>query len=125
MGYRTPPSKIANVTIRDDSDLENEISKDSEANFETDFYVEILRQLKDTYELRKQSADKLFKLIICWLASVMTFLFLAAFEVNWYWLKEISFNISDNVLIALITSTTASVLGLYVIVAKWLFPNDE
>ena len=87
--------------------------------------TEEFRQFQGTYELRKQSADKLFNLIRCWLIIVTVFLFLAGFEITSFSLKEISFNISDNVLIALITSTTASVLGLYVIVAKWLFPNND
>jgi len=32
------------------------------------------------------------------------------------------FALSDKVLIAFITSTTASVIGIFYVVAKWLFP---
>ena len=33
------------------------------------------------------------------------------------------FKLSDNVLIAFIASTLINVLGLFVVVAKWMFPN--
>lgn len=33
--------------------------------------------------------------------------------------------VSDSVLIALITTTTVNVLGLFYIVARWLFPNKH
>ena len=56
----------------------------------------------------------LFILVLCWLGSVALLLLLQGFKVWGFWL-------SDKVIIAYITSTTVSVLGLFHIAAKWLF----
>ena len=76
-----------------------------------------LRELHDT---RKQYVGRLFWLITAWLAVVVALVALTAT------LKNI-FMLADSVLIAFITSTTVSVIALFVIVAKWLFPsaNDD
>lgn len=76
-----------------------------------------LRELHDT---RKQYVGRLFWLIASWLAVVVALVALSAT------LKDF-FTLADSVLIAFITSTTVSVIALFVIVAKWLFPsaNDD
>ena len=76
-----------------------------------------LRELHDT---RKQYVGRLFWLITAWLSVVVALVALTAT------LKNI-FTLADSVLIAFITSTTVSVIALFVIVAKWLFPsaNDD
>ncbi len=71
-----------------------------------------LRELHDT---RKQYVGRLFWLIAWWLAVVVALVALTAT------LKDV-FTLADSVLIAFITSTTVSVIALFVIVAKWLFP---
>lgn len=58
---------------------------------------------------------KLFWLIVGWLVVASAFLAFAGF--GFY-----GFTLSEKVLIALITSTTANVLGLFYVVAKWLYP---
>jgi hypothetical protein len=65
---------------------------------------------------RKLYAGRLFVLSLVWLLAIAVFLFLA----GWGKLK-----VADSVLIALITTTTANVLGLFYIVARWLFPNKN
>ena len=65
----------------------------------------------------------LFVMVVTWLGIVVWFVYLAAYKINGFYLP-------DSVLIALITSTTATVLGLFHYVARWLFavnpkdPND-
>lgn len=71
---------------------------------------------RDLHATRKEYTSKLFRLIVVWLSIVVLFVFLSAT------LKP-RFTLSDSVLIAFITSTTVSVLGLFVLVAKWLFPQ--
>src|ERR1041384_4750660 len=56
----------------------------------------------------------LFVLVLAWLGSVALLLLLQGLKVWGFWL-------SDKVIIAYITSTTVSVLGLFHIAAKWLF----
>ncbi len=75
-----------------------------------------LKEAKDLHSLRKEYTDKLFGLILWWLIIVVVFVLLSA-------TARPAFNLSDTVLVAFITSTTVSVLGLFVLVAKWLFPS--
>lgn len=63
---------------------------------------------------RKRYAFRLFGLSFFWLLFIGVYLILAGMS----FLKA-----ADSVLIALITTTTANVLGLFYIVARWLFPN--
>ena len=67
-------------------------------------------------EQRKIYASRLFDLSGYWLLFIGAFLLMA----GWGALK-----VADSVLIALITTTTANVLGLFYIVARWLFPNKN
>ncbi len=55
-------------------------------------------------------------MMICWLVFVG--LSVVATGIKWLLL-------SDAVLIALVTTTTATVLGIFIIVAKWLFPPPK
>ena len=64
-------------------------------------------------KLRDEYIPKLYWLMIYWLGFVA--LCVVAVGMKWLFL-------SDPVLIALITTTTATVLGIFIIVAKWLFP---
>jgi|GEM_PF-4870000 len=84
-----------------------------------------LRELEKKYDeghalfdTRKEYAGKLFWLIVSWLSAVIILIAMAGFRA---W----GFSLSDSVLIAFITSTTVSVLGLFIVAAKWLFPSDK
>lgn len=70
-------------------------------------------------EARKEYANKIFYLIISWLIGMVILLLLSGFGGKSEWFK-----MADSVLIALITTTTASVLGLFVIVANYFFKNN-
>ncbi|EOA6606596.1 hypothetical protein BTO01_22995 [Vibrio jasicida] len=100
------------------------------------------------YKLRRNVACFIFFLIFIWLLCVMALVFLGSYEVyylqgtcgsyelhSWHqkikalpegcaYIKRSNFlNLSESIVIALITTTTANVLGLSYIVAKWLFPK--
>jgi len=77
-------------------------------------------RLTELHDTRKQYVGRLFWLITAWLAVVIALVALTATLKN-------TFALADSVLIAFITSTTVSVIALFVIVAKWLFPsaNDK
>lgn len=77
-----------------------------------------LKVEEDKHDIRKPYIKGLFILTVVWLAIVIIFLFLQATAKNF-------FSLSDTVLVAFITSTTVSVIGLFVIVGKWLFPSDK
>lgn len=67
-------------------------------------------------EERKRYADRIFKLIVCWLAGVGLMLFFQGQE------HASSFYLDETVLIALIGGTTANVLVIFYVVVKYLFP---
>lgn len=101
------------------------------------------------YDLRKNVAIFIFVLISFWLLCVMGLVFFGSFDVHYFqgqcgnlshswfenvkslpekcaYIKQSTFlNLSESIVIALITTTTANVLGLSYIVAKWLFPKPE
>jgi hypothetical protein len=99
----------------------------------------------DLHKIRKHYTAYLFLMTVLWLASVLTFVALTGlktiitipvFTGSETVLQRVSvntasicggcwgfsFELSEKVLIAFITSTTASVIGIFIIVAKWLFP---
>lgn len=75
-------------------------------------------RLTELHDTRKQYVGRLFWLITAWLAVVIALVILTAT------LRDV-FTLADSVLIAFITSTTVSVIALFVIVAKWLFPSPS
>jgi len=84
---------------------------------EVDSLKQRLQESIDTHKLRLNYANKVFLLVLFWLLCVITSVFLAG-------IKPLGFVLSDNVLIAFITSTTLNVVGLFAIVAKWMFPQN-
>ncbi len=69
-------------------------------------------------DARKKYANKIFILISVWLGCMLVVVLLAGFGGKCEWFK-----MADSVLIALITTTTGSVIGLFAIVANYLFKN--
>jgi len=76
------------------------------------------RHAEDVHEMRKKFAPWLFGLVCVWLIVVSVAIFFSGFEFY-------CFNLSDKVLIAFIATTTVNVLGLFYVVAKWLYPNGD
>ena len=72
-------------------------------------------RLRDIHQLRKEYIPKLFIFTCLWLGAVVLVVFMVAQASK-------TFYLSDNVLIALITSTTVNVIGIFLIAARWLFP---
>lgn len=70
-------------------------------------------------EMRKKYAKALFCLCVIWLIFIGGVICLAGLG----GIYGLSFKLSDSVLIALITTTTLNVLGLFLGVTLWLFPK--
>lgn len=100
----------------------------------------INRGMEQDIAARKEYANRIFRLIVGWLIAIFSVLILHGFLsrndvtfsfrfFHWIWpspvvsLSKLHFELSDPVLLALIGGTTASVLGLFVIVANYLFPK--
>jgi hypothetical protein len=74
-----------------------------------------LAELKDTHALRLAYTGRIFWLVVAWLACVVICIVFSGFRYH-------EFRLSDAVLIAFISSTTVNVVGLFVLVAKWMYP---
>jgi hypothetical protein len=70
--------------------------------------------------LRKQFAWDIFYLIVAWLILVFVVLGFQGFAVA---ILDHRFRLSDSVLLALIGGTTVNVLGIFLIVVRYLFPT--
>jgi hypothetical protein len=73
-----------------------------------------LRHTKHLHYVRLFLLGALFVLVVVWLLSVAVLLLMVGFHPR-------GFALSDKIVIAYMTSTTVSVLGLFHIAAKWLF----
>ncbi len=101
-----PPSeKPDKDTQKEDDDLERQKKK------------AVVRSLEQDIKARGKYAGRIFCLICTWLGSIFLLLVLQGFKTC------LGFHLSDKVLIAVITGTTINVLGLFAIVANYLFPR--
>ena len=79
-----------------------------------------LQGLAQDIKLRGTFARRISALFVGWLLLVLGVLFLQGFKAT---LCTHTFGLSDSVLLALIGSTTVNVIGVFVIVVHYLFPN--
>jgi len=68
-------------------------------------------------KLRLKFSYKIYNLMICYLAYVAVIIYLNAVE-------EVPLYISDNVIITMLGTTTATVVGLFYVVANYFFPKN-
>ena len=84
---------------------------------------------KQNQEIRIQHLNYLFILTIIWIVFIWSILLLQGFKGFPFQTPHIynylTFHLSDTVLIAFMTTTTATVLGLYGIGAYWLFKSKK
>lgn len=109
-----------------------------------------LADAKDINKLRLSVVRFIFGLIFVWLLCVMGLVFLGSYDVAHFygacdgydmtaWFEKFKLvpegcsylrsstylALSESIVIALITTTTANVLGLSFIVSRWLFPTKD
>jgi hypothetical protein len=73
-----------------------------------------LKGHKSDIENRAKYTKRLYVTMVAWMGAVYAVIVLSGWSIG-------GFALSDGVLIALITGTTANVIGLFVIVARYLF----
>lgn len=87
---------------------------------EIDKKREELRGFGQDIDERKKYAKKSFKLVTRWLIGVFFLLLFQGFlSTNEY----VTFKLPESVLIAVVGGTTASIIGIFVVVANYLFPK--
>lgn len=107
-----PNTPVQDLTIGELTDLLKAKEQQIKNTKATD---EVGRQ-RDYHGLRNEYVPKLFNLIVIWLLFVAFCVLATGFGLM---------RLSDAVLIAFITTTTATVIALFVIVANWLFPKQK
>ena len=64
---------------------------------------------------RKQYAVALFIMLVFWLVSMLIVVFFQGFKTS-------GFALTDTVLVALLSTSTVNVIGIYMVVARYIFP---
>lgn len=83
-----------------------------------------LIEAQNNNELRKTIPNQLWILTVCWLIAVLVITIFSGIDHDAF-PGFFFFKFDSTVLIALITSTTASVLGLFTILLNYLYPNNS
>ena len=76
------------------------------------------KELRQNIDEREKYAKRVYGLVGWCLFGVAFFVFLQGFD-------DVDFQINDKVLIAIITSATANVIGLFIIIVKYLFGGEK
>lgn len=83
----------------------------------------LLKGLDDYVKMRRRYGRWILSITYCWILAVLAVVFLQGFQGLQYYLGP-KFYLSDSILITLLGTTTANVIGLFIIVAKYLFPDN-
>jgi uncharacterized membrane protein len=130
-----------NTSEHDREVVEQEASHEAQVKVESDI-VQLRRAIQDLghnssiHRMRKYGLLALFSLVVVWLTGICVFVLLSSFslqvlvDANVPYFRNAVFTtpilvMSDNVLIALITSTTLNVLGMFAVAAKWLYSTPK
>jgi hypothetical protein len=137
------PGPLAGITLGDLNSINEPAPPKKGEDLDNEAYIsainaeilgEKLSSLKQDRAERKSYANRIFILISAWLLGVFVILILSGFGrpsdnhfivycKSSFVVFPLTFSISDKVLMTLIGGTTATVLGLFAIVANYLFPK--
>ena len=76
-------------------------------------------QLEQDLTERKKYAGRIFWLVVGWIVAIFAVVVLQGFS------AKTEFSISDSVLMTLIGGTTINILGIFIVVANYLFPKTN
>lgn len=108
---------------------ENAFKKGDYDEYERRYIEIVLKNLEKEAKLRKREFKKLSYIAIGWTLTIILITVVqgfGAFPVQWFTgtFSYLKFNLSNEAYIALVTTTTATILGLYTIAAYWLYRKD-
>jgi hypothetical protein len=102
---------------------EGEFPPSKYEEYDLELRSEDVRNAKNNNKLREELPDRLWWLTIAWLGAVVVIMVFSGIQHDtfpgFFFLKY-----DPSVLIALITSATASVLGLLIILLNYLYPKN-
>jgi hypothetical protein len=113
-----PAKKITVDDIPDPALLEPDLEDKQKTAQEESLYKTRLRGLSQDIDERKKYAHRTFCLITCWLGGVFLLVLFQGFDGT----ATSQFYLDKTVLVTIISSTTASVLGIFIVVMHYLFP---
>lgn len=109
-------TNILNATIEGHDITSSE--EDSAQRIAIEDRIEDLENKRQNRNQRKSYGNKLFVFLCVYMGLVFLVLFFCGFSL-------FGFTLSDTVLIALITTTTANVIGIFAFVVHYLFPTKN
>jgi len=107
---------IPNDSPDDKVSLEKEVYEIAKLQAELDIIQTERDILRDERKERKEYTGKIFYLIVYWLCTILLLLILDSID---------EIDISDNVMIALVSGTTASVIGIFHFALKYIYRLPE
>lgn len=107
---------IATSGIITSIDNADELTKAEEIDWEVERQRSILNSFNQDITQRKEYADKIYCMIVVWLLAIFLLLLLVGYG---------NCRLSDQVLITLIGGTTINVLGIFAIVANYIFRKPK
>ncbi len=120
-----PPRQIEDQVAAEVASLVSQrIEEDDIENERRRLENEKLRQDLDE---RKKYAHNLFLLMVWWVIFIVAVVLFQGFNIKIMVRGDAlnNFKLSENVLLALITTTTINLLGLFGIVVTYLFPKQQ
>ena len=116
-------AEAAEKEVLDSSSADTEAQPDLELGLEEhkiEFQLACLQQefseLAANHELRLSYTGRIYWMVVAWLVCVVICLAFAGFSAY-------GFKLSDTVLVAILSTTTVNAIGLFVLVAKWMYPS--
>ena len=86
-----------------------------------------IKELRANRQMRKEYANKLFIGSAAWLGVILLFVFFQGLKLRHDilgWNPPIGFELSERVMLAILVTTSLNIIGLFLVVVKWLFhPN--
>ena len=95
---------------------EKRLSKEETRRYEVETHG-----IEQEQEERKKYAHRVFVLCCCWVSAIYVMLMFAGFGSY----VHFKFHLSETILLAAIGSTTANIIGVFLIVVRYIFPDRK
>jgi len=105
------------ITEDEDKSLRREVEIES-LKTDNEIKRELLKSKEQDREQRKEFAIKIYQFLLFYLSCVLLLIILCSSTV-------FDFEMTEAVIIALLTTTTANVISIFILVVKYLFNTKE
>jgi hypothetical protein len=119
-----PPLDLTAIQETADPPKNEPEAKAEKQSFEEAKQALALEDFANEIKARREFANRIFTFMIVWMVVMVVLVVGDAVTIP-YFGAYISFHLSDAVLITLVTTTTATVVSVFLIVAKYLYRVRE